>query len=130
MHKDSSKRKNKINKSYTRVFIIRLNVAYSETIATYINKSLEDQLGKKYNALQAIISYFEKEQIEPKLASEQSVKLVSEKHKKLYRLKGGDELLWGETSNKLQLADPDFKNLGNAAQSLMPLFAELANESF
>jgi len=49
----------KYNKSYTRVFIIRLNVAYSETIATYINRSLEDQIGKKYNALQAIISYFE-----------------------------------------------------------------------
>lgn len=49
----------KYNKSYTKVFVIRLNTAYSKTITTYINESLESQLGKKYSALQAIISYFE-----------------------------------------------------------------------
>jgi hypothetical protein len=47
------------NKSYTKVFVIRLNTAYSKTITTYINESRESQLGKKYNALQATISYFE-----------------------------------------------------------------------
>ena len=49
----------KYNKSYTKVFVIRLNTAYSKTTSDHINESLESQLGKKYNGLQATISYFE-----------------------------------------------------------------------
>jgi len=76
------------------------------------------------------ISHFGLERLKPTLAEGQSIELVSNKKRKLFRLKGGSETLWKKTSNKLKLADPNFKNLGNAAQSLMPLFAELANESF
>ena len=69
-------------------------------------------------------------QIEANLEAEQSIKLVNEKNKKLFCVKGGSELLWKKTSEKLYSSDSRFTNLGNAAQSLMPLFAELANESF
>ena len=49
----------KYNKSYTKVFIIRLNEQYSKTVSDYINECLESQLGKKYTATQATMSYLE-----------------------------------------------------------------------
>lgn len=49
----------KYNKSYTKVFIIRLNEQYSKTVSDYINECLESQLGKKYTAIQATMSYLE-----------------------------------------------------------------------